>query len=96
MVRLSIGEGGHAERLVRALEAGLAAGGEEGPGQPAGRVGDIIKVMASGGAMTAGTDVLACQYTLGQLRTVVEEAHASGLAATVERLQRLLKVLLVP
>ena len=43
---------------------------------------DIIKVMASGGVMTAGTDVLACQYSLGQLRTVVEEAHACGLAVT--------------
>ena len=43
---------------------------------------DIIKVMASGGAMTAGTDVLACQYTLEQLRTVVEQAHACGLAVT--------------
>jgi len=43
---------------------------------------DIIKVMASGGAMTAGTDVLACQYTLEQLRTVVDEAHACGLAVT--------------
>ena len=43
---------------------------------------DIIKVMASGGAMTAGTDVLACQYTLQQLRTVVEQAHACGLAVT--------------
>ncbi len=43
---------------------------------------DIIKVMASGGAMTAGTDVLACQYTLEQLRIVVEDAHACGLAVT--------------
>ena len=43
---------------------------------------DIIKVMASGGAMTAGTDVLACQYSLEQLRTVVGEAHARGLAVT--------------
>ena len=43
---------------------------------------DIIKVMASGGNMTAGTDVLACQYSLGQLRTVVDEAHACGLPVT--------------
>ncbi len=43
---------------------------------------DIIKVMASGGAMTAGTDVLACQYTLEQLRTVADEAHACGLPVT--------------
>ena len=43
---------------------------------------DIIKVMASGGAMTAGTDVLACQYTLEKLRTVADEAHACGLPVT--------------
>jgi imidazolonepropionase-like amidohydrolase len=43
---------------------------------------DVIKVMASGGATTAGTDVLACQYTLEQLQTIVEEAHAYGLPVT--------------
>ncbi len=43
---------------------------------------DIIKVMASGGVMTPGTDVLACQYSLEHLRTLVEEAHACGLPVT--------------
>lgn len=43
---------------------------------------DIVKVMASGGAMTAGTDVLTCQYRLGQLRLVVDESHAAGLPVT--------------
>ncbi len=47
------------------------------------RGADVIKVMASGGIMTAGTDVLACQYSLEQLRAVVDEAHARGLAVTV-------------
>lgn len=46
------------------------------------RGADIVKVMASGGMMTAGTDVLACQYSLDQLRIVVEEAHACGLPVT--------------
>ena len=46
------------------------------------RGADIIKIMASGGAMTAGTDVLACQYSLEQLRTVADEAHTRGLAVT--------------
>jgi imidazolonepropionase-like amidohydrolase len=46
------------------------------------RGADVIKVMASGGLMTAGTDVLACQYRPEQLRTVVEEAHAAGLPVT--------------
>jgi imidazolonepropionase-like amidohydrolase len=64
------GEAGHSGELRAAVR------------EHADRGVDIIKVMASGGAMTAGTDVLACQYTLGQLRTVVEEAHARGLAVT--------------
>jgi imidazolonepropionase-like amidohydrolase len=46
------------------------------------RGADVIKIMASGGHLTAGTDVLACQYRPEQLRTVVEEAHAAGLPVT--------------
>jgi imidazolonepropionase-like amidohydrolase len=47
------------------------------------RGADVVKIMASGGAMTAGTDVLACQYTVEQLRTVVEAAHSFGLPVTM-------------
>ncbi|GAB4324301.1 MAG: amidohydrolase family protein [Dehalococcoidia bacterium] len=36
---------------------------------------DWIKVMASGGNMTPGTNVEAAQYTVAELRAVVEEAH---------------------
>ena len=43
---------------------------------------DIVKVMASGGNMTPGTDVAACQFTLDELRCVVEEAHGLGLPVT--------------
>src|SRR5437763_1493198 len=43
---------------------------------------DVGKIMASGGAMTAGTDVLATQFTLDDVRVVVEEAHAAGLPVT--------------
>jgi imidazolonepropionase-like amidohydrolase len=43
---------------------------------------DIVKVMASGGNMTPGTDVAACQFTLDELRCVVEESHALGLPVT--------------
>ena len=65
-------------------------GGEAGrPGElraavreRADRGADIIKIMASGGAMTAGTDLLACQYSLEQLWTVADEAHTRGLAVT--------------
>lgn len=46
------------------------------------RGADIVKVMASGGNMTPGTDVLACQYTAELLRVVIEEAHAVGLPVT--------------
>jgi imidazolonepropionase-like amidohydrolase len=43
---------------------------------------DVVKVMASGGHTTPGTDVLACQFTLEELRLVVEEAHRHGLPVT--------------
>ncbi|WP_231960645.1 metal-dependent hydrolase family protein [Amycolatopsis thermoflava] len=43
---------------------------------------DIVKVMASGGGMTPGTDIMACQFTLDELRLIVEEAHAAGLPVT--------------
>jgi imidazolonepropionase-like amidohydrolase len=39
----------------------------------------VVKVMASGGVMTPGTDLFGCQFTLAELRAVVEEAHRLGL-----------------
>lgn len=36
---------------------------------------DWIKVMATGGSMTRGTNTLAAQYGVDELRAVVEEAH---------------------
>jgi imidazolonepropionase-like amidohydrolase len=42
----------------------------------------VVKVMASGGVMTPGTDMLACQFTLEELRAVVDEAHGHGLPVT--------------
>ncbi|MGY1725713.1 amidohydrolase family protein [Geodermatophilus sp. SYSU D01062] len=44
---------------------------------------DVVKVMASGGGTTPGTDVLACQFTTEELRLVVDAAHAAGLPVTV-------------
>jgi imidazolonepropionase-like amidohydrolase len=44
------------------------------------RGADLVKIMTSGGIMTAGTDILAAQFTLEELRAVVEEAHRQGLA----------------
>lgn len=40
---------------------------------------DVIKVMASGGMVTAGTDVFGVQFAPDELAAVVEAAHAVGL-----------------
>jgi imidazolonepropionase-like amidohydrolase len=40
---------------------------------------DVIKVMASGGFATPGTDPLGAQFTVDDLGTLVEEAHRAGL-----------------
>ena len=46
------------------------------------RGADVVKIMASGGVMTPGTDMLACQFTLEEMRAVVDEAHRNGLPVT--------------
>ena len=43
---------------------------------------DVVKVMTSGGMMTVGTDVTCCQFTLDELRALVDEAHRAGLPVT--------------
>lgn len=40
---------------------------------------DVIKVMASGGFLTPGTDMFGAQYAAAELRVLVEEAHRLGL-----------------
>jgi imidazolonepropionase-like amidohydrolase len=40
---------------------------------------DVIKVMASGGMLTLGTDILGVQFDPEQLRLVVDLAHEAGL-----------------
>ncbi len=40
---------------------------------------DVIKVMASGGFLTAGTDMFGAQYPAADLRVVVDAAHEEGL-----------------
>lgn len=42
----------------------------------------VVKIMASGGVMTPGTDVFACQLTVEELRAAVDEAHRHGLPVT--------------
>jgi imidazolonepropionase-like amidohydrolase len=46
------------------------------------RGADVVKVMASGGMITATTDVTKPQYSRGDLRLVVDAAHAAGLPVT--------------
>jgi imidazolonepropionase-like amidohydrolase len=46
------------------------------------RSADIIKVMASGGANTPGTDVMRPQFTTGELQLIVDQAHAAGVPVT--------------
>ena len=43
---------------------------------------DVVKVMASGGMNTPGTDVSAPQFTLADLRLLVAESHRVGLPVT--------------
>jgi len=43
---------------------------------------DVVKIMATGGMMTPGTDVDRGQFTAEELTVVVTEAHAAGLPVT--------------
>ena len=44
---------------------------------------DFIKLIASGGTTTPGTNITRSQYTLDEVRTAVEDAHRLGLAVAV-------------
>jgi imidazolonepropionase-like amidohydrolase len=59
---------------VEALRRAVRERAERGAG--------VVKVMASGGVLTPGTDLTACQFSLEELRAVVEEAHRLGLPVT--------------
>jgi imidazolonepropionase-like amidohydrolase len=50
--------------------------------QRAERGAGVVKIMASGGVMTPGIDVLACQFSLEEMLAVVGEAHDHGLSVT--------------
>ncbi len=43
---------------------------------------DVVKVMASGGMTTAGTDVLGTQFSTEEMALLVDEAHRRGLPVT--------------
>ncbi|WP_448619305.1 amidohydrolase family protein [Geodermatophilus sp. URMC 65] len=59
---------------VEALRRAVRERAERGAG--------VVKVMASGGVLTPGTDVTACQFTPEQLQVLVDEAHRLGLPVT--------------
>ena len=46
------------------------------------RGAQTLKIIVSGGAMTAGSDLLKLQFGLGDVRLVVEDAHRRGLPVT--------------
>ncbi|HEV7979229.1 amidohydrolase family protein [Amycolatopsis sp.] len=72
--------GGHCWSMGGAVEGAgelIAAVGER-----AGRGVDVVKVMASGGNATPGTDVMSCQFSLDELKLVVAEGHRLGLPVT--------------
>jgi imidazolonepropionase-like amidohydrolase len=46
------------------------------------RGADLVKIMTTGGMMTATTDIRACQFSITELRAVVDEAHRLGLPVT--------------
>ncbi|GIJ43429.1 hypothetical protein Val02_03150 [Virgisporangium aliadipatigenens] len=72
--------GGHCADLggavagVAALRAAVRERAERGA--------DLVKLMTSGGMMTPSSDVGACQFTLDEVRAVVDEAHRHGLPVT--------------
>ena len=43
---------------------------------------DVVKVMASGGMSTPGTDVMRTQFTTDELIMIVAQAHAAGMLVT--------------
>jgi imidazolonepropionase-like amidohydrolase len=43
---------------------------------------DVVKVMASGGVNTPGSDVMLTQFTNEELRLIVDRVHAAGLPVT--------------
>jgi imidazolonepropionase-like amidohydrolase len=72
--------GGHCANM-----GGEAAGADQlraAVRERADRGADLVKIMTSGGFQTTGTQVMLCQFTLDEVRAVVEAAHAAGLPVT--------------
>jgi len=71
-------QGGHCHFLGGVAERGV----RDAVREHAERGVDVIKVMASGGALTAGSDLGAPQFTRHELAALVDEAHRHGLPVT--------------
>jgi imidazolonepropionase-like amidohydrolase len=72
---------GHCHYLGGAAEPGVE-GMRQAVREHAERGVDVIKVMASGGHLTEGTDPARGQFTLEELSAAVDEAHTRGLPVT--------------
>jgi imidazolonepropionase-like amidohydrolase len=70
--------GGHCHFLGGVADRGV----REAVREHAERGVDVIKVMASGGALTSGSDLCAPQFTPDDLAALVDEAHRHGLPVT--------------
>jgi imidazolonepropionase-like amidohydrolase len=66
--------GGHCHFLGGAVDGDLRAAVAEHAEHGV----DVIKVMASGGFATPGTDQLGAQFTVAELAALVDQAHAAG------------------
>jgi imidazolonepropionase-like amidohydrolase len=71
--------GGHCHFMGGAGDAGSV---RDAVRERAERGVDVIKVMTTGGNLTPGTDPAQTQYTLAELRALVDEAHAQDLPVT--------------
>lgn len=72
--------GGHCWNMGGAVEGTDAL--RAAVAERAARGADVVKIMASGGVNTPGTDPAAAQFTAAELLVVVEESHARGLPVT--------------
>jgi imidazolonepropionase-like amidohydrolase len=78
---------GHCHYLGGVVEG--AAGREAAVAERVERGVDVVKVMASGGFLTPGSDAFGAQFTVEELRDLVERAHGSGLPVVAHAHSRL-------
>ena len=72
-------EGGHCHFLGGAVDPADPDALERVVAERAERGVDLVKVMASGGFLTPGSDQLGAQFEVAPLRRMVDAAHAAGL-----------------